>query len=575
MPYFFNGELLISPAVATAVVDSAMANTNQGLGNVLLLLGKSTLGAPGVAVSFDDPTDAVAYFGSGDLCDAMYRAFAPSNDTDGPQTVIGIRVGAPTQSTLTLLDSSAAPSIVLTSNIYGVPANQIKIQIENGSTTGRMITVQLGTTATYFQDNIANSPFSIQYTGSQASATMVINNATGVLILDAPGGTVLSTLTLTNYPTIQTLVDAINTVAGFSATVTPGCGSQPTVGGLDSLATTDVKTAVYAVQAEAYAILTFLNSAGEGLVSAVLSGGAQKPPANIPFTYLAGGSYPSVLTQDWANAFALAQTVDCQWVVPLNGTAAIASMADAHVQFMSNQARKERRAICGTILGTTDAQAIAAALALNSDRTSLVHLGVYDFQPAQSGLTLFQPYITAAIIGAMFSAVSPGIPLTGKSLAIQGVERMLQNPVETDPLITGGVLCIEQTSTGYEVVKSISTWLTNDNFNRVEQSCGAAVDFTARTVRLALKKYVGAAGSPITLGAALADTDTALGILSKPVPSGPGVLVGDAASPPFKNISGTLTGDVLAISFQASPVIPINYVPITIFIVPYSGTASI
>jgi hypothetical protein len=53
------------------------------------------------------------------------------------------------------------------------------------------------------------------------------------------------------------------------------------------------------------------------------------------------------------------------------------------------------------------------------------------------------------------------------------------------------------------------------------------------------------------------------------------VLVGDAQSPPYKNITVTLEGDVMRIEFQASPVIPVNYIPITIYAVPYSGSASL
>jgi hypothetical protein len=35
-----------------------------------------------------------------------------------------------------------------------------------------------------------------------------------------------------------------------------------------------------------------------------------------------------------------------------------------------------------------------------------------------------------------------------------------------------------------------------------------------------------------------------------------------------------LIGDVLAVQFQCSPVIPVNYIPVTVFAVPYTGTAS-
>jgi hypothetical protein len=55
---------------------------------------------------------------------------------------------------------------------------------------------------------------------------------------------------------------------------------------------------------------------------------------------------------------------------------------------------------------------------------------------------------------------------------------------------------------------------------------------------------------------------------------GPEVLVGDENSPAYKNITAELEGDVLRVYFQCSPVIPVNYIPVGIAIVPYSGTAS-
>jgi hypothetical protein len=151
----------------------------------------------------------------------------------------------------------------------------------------------------------------------------------------------------------------------------------------------------------------------------------------------------------------------------------------------------------------------------------------------------------------------------------------VRNPTDTDQLINGGVLCVENTSTGYKVVQSISTWLVNDNYNRVEVSCGAALDFVARNVRNALDVLRGEKGSPIALSRAVSISDSTLRELARPEPQGPGVIVGDKVNPAYKNITASLEGDVLRVEFQCSPVIPINFIPVTIFAVPYSGSASI
>jgi hypothetical protein len=222
---------------------------------------------------------------------------------------------------------------------------------------------------------------------------------------------------------------------------------------------------------------------------------------------------------------------------------------------------------------TAIAAAITAAKALNSDRTSLCHIGFYDYDTA-GALTLFGPHILAALLAGMFSGVNPGTALTNKTIKVRGLERKLRNPTDTDQLILGGVLCLEDTPTGYKVVQSISTWLTNQNYNRREISVGMALDFVMRNVRNAVDELRGAKNNPITLSLAVERTKSVLTELARPEPAGPGVLAGDEQSPPFLGVTASAEGDQLRIEFQCSPVLPVNYIPVVCYAVPYSGKAS-
>ena len=186
---------------------------------------------------------------------------------------------------------------------------------------------------------------------------------------------------------------------------------------------------------------------------------------------------------------------------------------------------------------------------------------------------LFEPYILAALLAGMFSGVNPATALTNKSIKVRGLERKLRNPTDTDPLILGGVLCVEDTPTGYKVVKSITTWLNNTNYNRVEVSVGVGYDFVSRNVRNAVDSLRGTKGSPITLGEYVSRVDSTLRALAMPEPMGPGVLVGDKVNPPYKNIVASLEGDVVRVEYQASVGIPTNYIPMVVHAVPYSGSA--
>ncbi len=568
MGLFFNGRLYVSPATVSAIDDSALRNTNANVGNILAVLGRAEGGQPATTLRFGSAAEAAAVLRGGELLKAIELAFDASSEVAGPAQVVAIRVDPATVSTLTLNDAVAAPSIVLTSRDFGQSTTQIKVKVEAGSLAGKKVTVQRGND-TYVGDNLVREVLSASYAGAGTAAITV--GAAQVLLLI--NGSAVATLDLAVFGTVQALVDRINTQAGWSAAVLGTFGTNPTLGALDSLNSQPVTGALTIVSANLQAVLDWFNSSASPLVSASRSGGSGLQPANVAFTYLSGGITGTPVTTDWQAGFDALQAVDVQWVVPISGEPAIHAMTQAHVAFMSNVARKERRGIVGTMIGTTDAQAIAAAKSLNDDRMSITHLGFYDFDAA-GRLALFAPYLLAAQLAGAFSGVNPGTALTNKSIKVRGLERKLRNPTDTDQLILGGVLCVEDTPRGFRVVKSVTTWLNNLNYNRVEVSVGVALDFVSRSVREVLDELRGGKGTPAILAQAVSRVDSVLRGLARPEPLGPGVLAGDVLNPAFKNIKASLEGDILRVEFQASPVIPVNYIPIVIYAVPYSGTAS-
>ena len=568
MSIFFNGRQWVSPATMSAVDDTKMYGRKPSIGNNLALIGRANGGQPNTPLIFGSVNEARGVLRDGDLLRAVERAFDASTESQGPAYITVVRVNPATRASLTLKDSVIADSILLTSTNYGLIDNQIKVKVEAGTNVGLKLTTQFGL-AYSTVDDLALNALSIQYAGV-GTGTLAVNNTTATLVLNS----VTTEIDLASFPTVQTLVDRLNAVTGISASVLDGNGEKAALNGLDGFAAADIKTLAVTITATLQAAVAWFNGIGEEFVTATRAPAATKVPAAVAFTYLTGGSDGTVSNTEWTSAFTALQTSDVQWIVPLSSSSAIHAMADAHVTFMSNIARQERRAICGMESGTSDSAAIVAAKAINSDRTSLTHLGVYDYNSAGS-LTLYEPYIAAAMIAAAFAGLNPGTPLTNKSLKVRGLERKLRNPTDTDSLITGGVLCIEDTPNGYKVVQSVTTWLTNDNYNRREMSVGMALDFTMRSVRASLDELRGAKNNPVTLNLAVERVDSILRGLSMPEPSGPAVLAGDAANPAYKNIYASQSGDVLRVEFQCSPVLPVNYIPVVCFAVPYAGSSTV
>lgn len=569
MSVFFNGRLWTTPVSASMVDDSGMFNKNISVGNVLAIVGRANGGKPFEALRFGGADQARAVLKGDEITlKAIEKAFDPSAETTGPSEVVFVRINPATQAALVLLDGDAAPSINLVSTDYGRGNNQIKVKVEAGSVSGKKLTTQFGN-GYFSEDNVARRAFDIRYAGSGAG-TLTVNGTKVLLKVDAA---TVADIDLADYETIQPLVDRINATAGFSANVLDGNGEKPALFGLDFVTDVDVKTATVVVTAHLQACIDWLNGAAEGYVTASRPTGAGKVPANIPFTYLSGAVDGEVTTAEWQKAYDVLQGVDVQMVVPLSGLPAVWAMNDSHVAYMSNVGLKERRGIVGTTNGMSDSDAALAAKALNSDRTSFVHLGAYDYN-AKGKLTLFPAYVVAAAVGGQFCGVNPGTALTNKTQKWRGLERKLRNPTDTDQMIKAGVFCLEDAEEGYKVVKSISTWLANDNYNRVEVSVGIACDFTVRNVRDALKSIVGKKGNPLTLAEAIAKAKTRLDELSRPEPMGPGVLAGDAENPAYRKLTASLEGDVLRVEYECSPVIPVNYVLQVAHAIPYSGSAS-
>lgn len=318
----------------------------------------------------------------------------------------------------------------------------------------------------------------------------------------------------------------------------------------------------------------WLNRAGSVFVTAEALPTAAWPLTPAAAAAMTGGTDGTPTNTHWQAAFDAAKSLDSYWLATTSTNSAIHAMADAHALYMSTHGRRERRVIVGTALETTDAAAITAAKALNSDRTALVHLGFWDYD-AQGALKLYPPPVLAAMLAGAFAGVDPGVALTNKSIRVRGLERNLANPADTDPLISGGVLPVETTDRGYKVVRSISTWRKDNNYNRVELSCGAALDTVVRRVRTRLETFIGERGNPLVLQQAASAIDSELRDCARDAPAGPGLIVGDAENPAFRGIKVTLQGDVLCATFECSPVVPINYVFTTIYAEPYSGSVVI
>ena len=568
--FFFNGQLYTSPTTVSSVNDDAENPSGSTVGNTLCIVGVCDGGAPLTLYTFDDPDQVAPALISGPLCAAAIKAFNPSDELGAPGQVLAVRVGSATPSSLALNDVNAVPSVVVSAQSYGQTSAPIRMKIEAGTNAGTMKVSTAQGQNYLVQDNIGGPLFSVSYSGAQASA--FIGTSGAQIQVSAPTGTSLGTMQLTRFSVVQDVVDYINSFAGFTATVLNGKGQQLVFGALDSPGG-NPKTAVCNYSANLSAFLAYMNGPAQTLVTAVAAAGALNRPAPIGWTYLSGGTTPTVTLSDYTNALTFLQGVDLQWLSVLSGDASVWAAVDAHVQYMSAAGKRERRALVGPVAGTSIVAVMAEGIVLNSDRTSIVWPGYYDYD-VNGNLILLDPFYTASVVAAGFAASPPGTAMTNKAFTFRGLELAVRNPADTDQLIQSGIMPVDSEATGYKVVRSISTWLVNNKFNRVEVSTGAATDYAVRTVRQALNVLRGSRSDPRLIGRAISISDTTLAGLAKAPPIGPGVIVGDTNSPAYQNITAAIDGDNLIVSFQMSPVVPNNFIGVAVSISFYSGTAT-
>lgn len=573
---FFAGQQISTPTVVSQVDDEEMSPRNAATSNDLAIIGPSDGGDPTQRLRFGSPLEAERVLLGGDGLRAVRKAFGPSAETGAPRIITFVRAGAPTRSTATLKDGSAGDSIILKASpaLSGLPGNQIKAKVELGSDGGltRRYTTQLGDR--YFTvDNVKRDLLSVRYSGASAVGEVVVTNTSLTLRHGAtsPGSTAV-VLSFDNFTSVQQLADRINAEPGFSAVADSKAALLPTKNKFDGLTMGDVKVAAPGLMltGNLQAAIDWFNSNGEGLVDAERPASASAVPAVVGFTYLTGAAYPALTNQDWTDAIDKLELADVQWVAVCNSSPAVHAALAAHCDFMSGPGQKERRAIVGAPKGTDEVAVKLLARSIGSDRVGFAWPASYDYD-RNGNLELLDGHVLAAQIAGAFAGVNPGTPLTNKSLHVIGLEFEARIPADTDDLIQAGVLVVAPSRGGYRVIRSVSTWLGNDKYNRVELSTGAALDFVVRSVRAALQVIPGAKGNPRVLGRAVAITRAVLADCAREEPVGPGILVGDKQNPPFKNIRAFLEGDRVGVSFQCSPVIPVNFVTVSVSSVPYEG----
>lgn len=295
-------------------------------------------------------------------------------------------------------------------------------------------------------------------------------------------------------------------------------------------------------------------NARSGLVKATFA--AEGTIVDHAYTALAGATSPVATSSDYADG-----------LNALNGTrfnAVSVVSSDPAVWAMLAQYAIDHRLRGFVGSGIKDWNGLAAratsaatlkseAAGLNAPRMMHIGLGC-DEQPG---------YIFASRYAALAASLDPSVPMTAKSLDAHSIEARLDVQTEVgavDGLLMAGV-AVPVPDPGapgtYIVSRGLSTWTTDDNLLRREQSVLAAMDGLQDIIEARMRQFLGNEGTQGVIRRAVNVTYKVLDEATRPASI---VRIFDFDR---KSVHAQFTSDtVLRVFAKVTPIPPINFVSV-------------
>jgi len=612
MGVYFNGRYYIKPQVATFVDDNALTPVGLVGSNVIGMLGPAKDGVPNQAYLLTSLNDATDIFGEGPLVDGVAMAFA-----GGAQFIWATRVSgtyaAPTfsavasQSIYLPADTPNSPFKLL-SNAYGTQANGIQVTTDTNAIKGIDVTVAafgntiLGQAIGYDILKVENN-----------SSTGITFTVTGADLVVADGTNTSSTIDLAG---VASTTDLVERIKDAMANASPGLiddtdfvftvlkevpGTQIDAGTIGSIANGGVSD--IPLTANVKAVFDWLNSGSQPYVYAEDSNNIFTTSAAKNLTLLTAGAIWNMALATTAGSRGsldntaytgvlaeIYEDLDLDLVVPivddyLGLTITTSTTPDSifakvhdHCKAMSTIKSEERMGLIGymfTDVGGAfpdgDGDTLTTTLlgkAANFNSPYIVicspRLKTFDIK---GNLKYFNGTYTAAYIAGLIASFPVGEPITNKEISgMQGLSTYFKNR-QILQLIDNGVLVIERVGGALKVVQGVTSWISDDNFNKKEISVRLVTNYIAKNCRQNLKQFIGRKNSLQMLQIIKGSLVQVLRELENNE-----IIVGTPTYPAYRNLVLTADGDTVRVSFECSPVLPINYILITIHATIFKAT---
>jgi len=288
------------------------------------------------------------------------------------------------------------------------------------------------------------------------------------------------------------------------------------------------------------------------------------PPANTAGPlYLTGGTEGTTTIAQWQTAINLLKKRRVNIIVPMTNDPAVHALLAFHLIERAGKLRSEANGYIGigTNAGAGEAKAkIKSQIQLLNTRHISALSQEAKMNNPDTGEAVFYPPHFFGVIAAGMQAGSPiGEPLTHKRPFVSDIRNDNSWSIEddTEELIDAGLMMAEKVDgVGIRFIRSVTTHLDDDNVVFTEMSANESANTAIFELRRQLELRIGQRG----LGGTVANIK---GLTYDTLER----LVKDEIIVAYKSVSVEQIGDTFPISVEIAPILPINFIPVTVHLV--------
>lgn len=496
--------------------------------------------------------------------------------------VLGVVLSAAAAGTVTVADGSAntiatlapatlARGVVLLTNAPGAGPATVSIDADTAVDVALFGTnasgAQVGEVFDMTAGNTTPVVGSVDFTGELQ--VLALGEVAGARTITVDIDSVIASTS--TFQTVQQLVDRLNALAGYTATADATNATVLRVDELDYSAAISLVGAAADFFADLYAFVSIINAASGLVTAARATGASEVPAATVSPVYLTGGTEGTPTITEWQAAFDLLRKRRVNIIVPLTRDPAVHALLLEHLIYRAGAGASEANGYVGIGTaggaGETLANYRAQVQTLNTRHISAISEEVKRFSPVTGEATWYPPHFLGAIAAGMQAGSPIGEPLTRKIINALDVRNDSSWARDTDAevLLDSGAMITEKVDgIGIRWVRSLTTFLQSDNLVFTEMSANESANAAVFELRRQLDQKIGDRGLASSVGII---KGLATDILER--------LVTDEIIAGWKPATLTVTqiGDVFPVSVEIAPVVPINFIPVTIHLVPLSAAA--